>query len=274
MSIAVIKKRDGRIVPYDVKKISDAIEKSFRADTDPAESRPAADQLAWEVTTLLEQEGNPAPTVERIQDLVEQVLMNRGHLAAAKRYILYRQARTDARSRGEKGIGTVILEPWEPDLTGQAAAICAALRNNGGAERLVGFYESLAPAAEQTLHETYEAALQTALALTADCRVAEQTLRSIRLAISGGEADLLGEGREAFLARQADLICGTLGCDREPVERAQAAALALAEKLTKRALSGTLRCLRARGCTPETIAPPERMTPTLQMISDMEETAR
>ncbi len=35
MSIAVIKKRDGRIVPFDMKKISDAIEKSFRADTGP-----------------------------------------------------------------------------------------------------------------------------------------------------------------------------------------------------------------------------------------------
>ena len=37
MSIAVIKKRDGRIVPFDMKKISDAIEKSFRADTEQAE---------------------------------------------------------------------------------------------------------------------------------------------------------------------------------------------------------------------------------------------
>ena len=78
-----------------------------------------ADQLAWEVTTLLEQAGNPAPAVERIQDMVEQVLMNHGYHAAAKRFILYRQARTDARNRSEQGTGTVVLEPWEPTLTGR-----------------------------------------------------------------------------------------------------------------------------------------------------------
>ena len=206
MSIAVIKKRDGRIVPFDMKKISDAIEKSFRADTEQAERQTIADQLAWEVTTLLEQDGNPAPAVERIQDLVEHVLMSRGYEAAAKRFILYRQARTDARTRAEHGSGTVILEPWEPTLTGQAVAICAAIRNNGGADRLVGFFESLAPAAENTLIETYFAALRTALALKAGCPVAAQTLRSIHVAI--GSLSLLGPTQNDYLKRQADLLCG------------------------------------------------------------------
>ena len=195
MSISVIKKRDGRIAPFDMKKISDAIEKSFRADTEAAERRAIADQLAWEVTTLLEQDGNPAPAVGRIQDLVEQVLMNHGFEAAAKRFILYRQARTDARVRTEQGRGTVVLEAWEPTLTGQAVAICAAIRNNGGAERLMGFFESLAPAAEETLLAFYAAALRTSLRLTSGCTAAAQTLRSIHLAVRETGAALIGPGR-------------------------------------------------------------------------------
>ena len=243
MSIAVIKKRDGRIVPFDMKKISDAIEKSFRADTEQAERQTIADQLAWEVTTLLEQDGNPAPAVERIQDLVEHVLMSRGYEAAAKRFILYRQARTDARTRAEHGSGTVILEPWEPTLTGQAVAICAAIRNNGGADRLVGFFESLAPAAENT--------------------------RSIHVAI--GSLSLLGPAQNDYLKRQADLLCGTLGCARESVETAQAAALAQAEEQTEAALRQTLRCLHARGCTRELTARPETLTPAVELLLRCEE---
>ena len=271
MSIAVIKKRDGRIVPFDMKKISDAIEKSFRADTGPAERRAAADQLAWDVTTLLEQEGNPAPTVERIQDLVEQVLMDRGYLAAAKRYILYRQARTDARNRGERGKGNVILESWEPTLTGQAVAICAAIRNNGGAERLTGFYESLAPAAEEMLRTCYTNALRVTLEMRTGCRVARQTLRSIRLAVTDGGYSMTGQDPEAYQARQAELLCGTLGCDRAAVEEAQRAAFELAAEQTEEALRETLRCLHARGCIREMIVPPETVTPVLQMILDVEE---
>lgn len=269
MSIAVIKKRDGRIVPFDMKKISDAIEKSFRADTEQAERQTIADQLAWEVTTLLEQDGNPAPAVERIQDLVEHVLMSRGYEAAAKRFILYRQARTDARTRAEHGSGTVILEPWEPTLTGQAVAICAAIRNNGGADRLVGFFESLAPAAENTLIETYFAALRTALALKAGCPVAAQTLRSIHVAI--GSLSLLGPAQNDYLKRQADLLCGTLDCARESVETAQAAALAQAEEQTEAALRQTLRCLHARGCTRELTARPETLTPAVELLLRCEE---
>ncbi len=223
------------------------------------------------MTALLEQEDNPAPTVERIQDLVEQVLMDRGYLAAAKRYILYRQARTDARSRGERGKGNIILESWEPTLTGQAVAICAAIRNNGGAERLTGFYESLAPAVEETMKACYSNALRVTLEMRSGCRVSRQTLRSIRLAVTNGGYALLGSDPEAYMARQADLLCGTLGCDRVPVEEAQRAAFELAAEQTEEALRETLRCLHARGCIREMIVPPETLTPVLQMILDVEE---
>lgn len=271
MSISVIKKRDGRIVPFDMKKISDAIEKSFRADTEQNERQAIADQLAWEVTTLLEQAGNPAPAVERIQDKVEQVLMNHGYHAAAKRFILYRQARTDARNRSEQGTGTVVLEPWEPTLTGQAVAICAAIRNNGGADRLLGFYESIAPAAEETVNGFYASALRTVLALKTGCEVSGQTLKSIHLAVKAAGGSLVGPERENYLTRQADLLCGTLGCAGEPVREAQLAALEIADRETAGAVRQTLRCLHSRGCTREMIAPPEVRTPAVELVQRCEE---
>lgn len=274
MSIAVIKKRDGRIVPFDVKKISDAIEKSFRADAEQEDRRDLSDNLAWEVTTRLQQEDNPAPTVERVQDLVEQVLKDRGYLQTAKRFVLYRQARTAARSLGDQGRGAVELESWEPTLTGQAVAICAAIRNNGGADRLIGFYESLAPAVENRLTHSYEACLRLALALTTGNRVAPQTLKSIRLALKAAGLSLLGPDRDSCLARQADLLCGTLGCDRHPVERAQQEAFETALSQTREAIGQTLLCLQARGCTRELIAPPEERTPAVELLLAVDEGER
>ena len=268
MSIAVIKKRDGRIVPFDVKKISEAIEKSFR-ETTPGDSRALADELAWDVTARLERAGNPAPTVEAIQDLVEQVLMDRGYLDTAKRYILYRQARTDARNRGERGKGTVVLEAWEPALTGQALAICAAIRNNGGAERLTGFYESLVPALENELLGAYEENLRLALELLTDRPLAESTLAAVRGSLGGG--DLLQTDARARLSRQADLLCGTLGYDRPDVEKAQQAALKAARAQLRDRLRQTLRCLHARGCTRELVAQPETITPAVDLLLRAEE---
>ena len=110
MSISVIKKRDGRIVPFDIKKIADAIEKSFRAWGTGQDTAEISTSLAWEVCTILELEGNPAPTVEHVQDLVEKVLMRRGYEQTAKRYILYRQQRTDARNRKEGALSDALYE--------------------------------------------------------------------------------------------------------------------------------------------------------------------
>ena len=110
MSISVIKKRDGRIVPFDIKKIADAIEKSFRAWGTGQDAAELSTSLAWEVYTILELEGNPAPTVEHVQDLVEKVLMRRGYEQTAKRYILYRQQRTDARSRQESALSDALYD--------------------------------------------------------------------------------------------------------------------------------------------------------------------
>ncbi len=89
-------KRDGRKVPFNVAKISDAVFKAAKAvgGSDYAE----AESVAEEVCRICERQcGDNPPTVEQIQDLVEKVLIERGHAQTAKAYILYRYDRTRER---------------------------------------------------------------------------------------------------------------------------------------------------------------------------------
>ncbi len=91
-------KRDGRIVPFDSRKIADAI---FRAATAVGgEDRQTAEDLAEIVTVFLENhytDENP-PGIEDIQDLVEKTLIETGHAKTAKAYILYREKRARVRN--------------------------------------------------------------------------------------------------------------------------------------------------------------------------------
>ena len=96
MSIVGITKRDGRTVSFSVEKIAGAIEKAFAA-TYRNESYELAQKLAGEVVSILEVEGESCPDVERIQDVVERVLMDNGYIATAKAYILYRSERSRQR---------------------------------------------------------------------------------------------------------------------------------------------------------------------------------
>ncbi|MBN1445529.1 MAG: hypothetical protein JW957_05435 [Candidatus Omnitrophica bacterium] len=91
-----VKKRDGRIVPFDKGKISDAIFKA--AQSVGGQDRYLADDLAEAVRMYLEtQYKGDMPSVEEIQDIVERVLIKTGHARTAKSYILYRQRRARAR---------------------------------------------------------------------------------------------------------------------------------------------------------------------------------
>lgn len=92
-----IKKRDGRIVPFDAEKITEAIFRAVRAVG--GENRKIAENLAKQVVAALEARGynGVIPTVEETQDEVERVLINHGHARTAKAYILYRAKRTRIR---------------------------------------------------------------------------------------------------------------------------------------------------------------------------------
>ncbi|MDK1030378.1 MAG: anaerobic ribonucleoside-triphosphate reductase [Planctomycetia bacterium] len=96
--ITQIRKRDGRVMPFDETKISDAIFKAARAVG--GEDRYLAEELAGAVADFLERHHDGAiPGIEDIQDMVEKVLIETGHARTGKAYILYRQNRTEARRK-------------------------------------------------------------------------------------------------------------------------------------------------------------------------------
>ena len=96
--IASIKKRDGRVVPFDQTKIEQAIEKSFLA-SGSRKGKETANQLAGLVVAAVENdEAIPSiPTVEQVQDTVERILIEQGFVRSAKAYILYRAERSRVR---------------------------------------------------------------------------------------------------------------------------------------------------------------------------------
>lgn len=96
-----ILKRDGRRVTFNKIKIADAIRKAFDASGD-YHSEDYCMQLADEVVENAVQTLKETPTVEQIQDMVEEELMKKGHSATAKRYILYRAERNKIREKNSE----------------------------------------------------------------------------------------------------------------------------------------------------------------------------
>ena len=111
--IVQIQKRDGRLVTFNIEKIANAIYKAARSVG--GENYEESLQLAGKVVDLLMQSGIKNPTVEEIQDYVEKVLIEEGHAATAKSYILYRSERTRARE-----MNTRLMRVYE-DLTFKSA---------------------------------------------------------------------------------------------------------------------------------------------------------
>jgi len=93
----LVRKRDGRLEPFDQKRITNAIWKAAKAVG--GKDRELAKKLSDQVVAMLRErfgeEG--VPTVEEIQDLVEKVLIENGHARTAKAYILYRKQHQDLR---------------------------------------------------------------------------------------------------------------------------------------------------------------------------------
>lgn len=114
-------KRDGRTVPFDSNKISNAISKAYQSVCD--NERPYDKELErYILSTVLEarvlraiaeevehnrevnEEDKDRISVEQIQDIVENELMNAGFNEIAKSYILYREKRSKARAMKSNNI--------------------------------------------------------------------------------------------------------------------------------------------------------------------------
>jgi ribonucleoside-triphosphate reductase len=89
-SIAFAIKRDGSQVTFDLAKIEAAIRAALEVTAPTSVDR--ANALAEEVSAVLRfrHQGSAAPSVEQIQDIVEQVLITQGYLQTARAYIAYR----------------------------------------------------------------------------------------------------------------------------------------------------------------------------------------
>ena len=92
-----VRKRDGRLEPFDQERITNAIWKAAKAvgGKDLELAKNLSDQVVALLQKRFGEEG--VPTVEEIQDLVEKILIENGHARTAKAYILYRKQHQDLR---------------------------------------------------------------------------------------------------------------------------------------------------------------------------------
>jgi len=118
-------KRDGRKVPFDCSKIEKAIKNAFLACKAPQEDS-TYQVLSTSVCGAIS--SDTVPSVEQIQDIVEQVLMNAGYCEVAKSYILYRAERNRVRE-----MNTSLMEIYK-DITYKDASDSDIKRENANVD--------------------------------------------------------------------------------------------------------------------------------------------
>src|SRR3989338_1573582 len=105
--LTTVRKRDGKLVPFDVDKISKAVLKALQVTSEGGQKQ--ADWIAKKIFKDIlklrkaSHQENFIPTVEMVQDLVEEELMLQDFVKTAKAYILYREERAQVR----KNVATV-----------------------------------------------------------------------------------------------------------------------------------------------------------------------
>ena len=128
----LVRKRDGRVVPFDVSLIERAMANAFRAELNLADAQPLDSEIDAEIKAMgaeaadeiAEEAGSDrGADVEKIQDLVEMALMKRGHFRVGRRYIVYRAEHAKMRAlRGDveltedKPEQSVIHVTWEDGI--------------------------------------------------------------------------------------------------------------------------------------------------------------
>ena len=101
IQIKEIIKRDGRHAIFNIVKISDAVRKAFDASGEYKSESYCLD-IAESVLHSAVERLHTTPTVEQIQDLVEEELINRHHYKVAKNFIIYRAERNRIREKNTR----------------------------------------------------------------------------------------------------------------------------------------------------------------------------
>ena len=120
-----VQKRDGRIVPFDERKIEKAILAAFE-DTDGEITEYAknkAANIASYIQGYYEDDEDYIPGIEEIQDLVEKGLMATKRKDVAKKYILYREERTKIRNANTKLMKSIKEKVEASDVQNQNANV-------------------------------------------------------------------------------------------------------------------------------------------------------
>lgn len=118
-----VEKRDGRFVDFDGDKIKRALEKAF-IEVGTLGEDIDLNGLVGAVTDVIEStlksKEQSTMSVEEIQDIVEEVLMNSGNTKVAKAYILYREHKKQQRAKDCQSDGS----PFSlPDLEAYITAL-------------------------------------------------------------------------------------------------------------------------------------------------------
>lgn len=102
VTIAEVRKRDGEVVAFDVSRITDAIFKAMTKleEGSEKEAELVANKVHAELIRIKKNHKDFTPTVEGIQDTVENELILSDYVKTAKSYILYRQERNKLREKG------------------------------------------------------------------------------------------------------------------------------------------------------------------------------
>ena len=122
-------KRNGQKEAYNSEKIINAVRKSFLGTGSEVSEEELSNILKLteaKAGITGKEDELPQLTVEAIQDKVEEALMEGGHFAEAKAYILYRRKRTELRdarrfmteNTGVLGLSEVLLG-IEKDFSGE-----------------------------------------------------------------------------------------------------------------------------------------------------------
>jgi len=92
-----VRKRDGKLEPFDQERITNAIWKAAKAvgGKNREQAKLISDEVLAELRSRFGEDG--CPTVEEIQDFVEKQLIENGRAQTAKAYILYRKQHQDMR---------------------------------------------------------------------------------------------------------------------------------------------------------------------------------
>src|SRR5262245_4433706 len=95
--VTLVRRADGETVPFDEARVVEAFERRLAAAGNRDEH--LAPEIAGVVSLFLEKTFyGEVPSVEQVEDMVEKVLIDTGHAAAAKAFILHRERRARVRA--------------------------------------------------------------------------------------------------------------------------------------------------------------------------------